>query len=59
MAISDRAKEITEEIYVLYGTGTGWLFGIDPRFKQGIYAIVQATLDFDIVQATLDFDKED
>ena len=46
MAISEKAKEITDEIYTLYGTGTGWLFGIDAKFRGSVEAIVNVTLQF-------------
>lgn len=46
MAISEKAKKITELIYKSYGTGTGYLFGIPPESKPTIEAIVDATLSF-------------
>ncbi len=46
MAISEYAKEITDKIYVAYGSGSGFLFGLPPIHRDAIEAIVQVTLDF-------------
>ena len=45
MAISDEAKKITEHIYIVYGSGTGVLFGIPPASHGAVEAIVQVTID--------------
>lgn len=45
MAISDKAKELTECIYKGYGSETGYLFGIPPDKREAVEAIVQCTLD--------------
>ena len=45
MAISDKAKRITERIYLAYGTDSGYLFGILPNYRSAVEAIVQFTLD--------------
>ena len=45
MAISQIAKDITERIYVLYGSDTGWLFGIPPDLRFAVVGIVQCVLD--------------
>lgn len=45
MAISNRAKEITNGIYGAYGSGSGYLFGIEPHNRSGVEAIVQVVLD--------------
>jgi len=47
MAISDRAREITHEIYCAYGSGTGYLFGIEPDKRRAVEAIVQKVLDYE------------
>jgi len=44
MAISERAKEITDNIYTAYGSGTGVLFGIPSAFREGVRAIVQSAI---------------
>jgi hypothetical protein len=45
MAISKRAIDLTDGIYVAYGSGSGYLFGIEPNKKEAVKAIVQVTLD--------------
>mgnify|MGYP001597682946 CR=1 FL=1 len=45
MAISKRAMDLTDGIYVSYGSGSGYLFGIEPDRKEAVKAIVQAVLD--------------
>lgn len=45
MAISNRAKEITDGIYRAYGSGSGYLFGIPPEHRLAIESIVQVVLD--------------
>ena len=46
MAIGEKAKEITEKIYQAYGSETGVLFGIPPKQRASVEAIVQATITF-------------
>lgn len=45
MAISEKAKRITEHIYKAYGSDSGYLFGILPNYRSAVEAIVQCTLD--------------
>ena len=45
MAISQRAKDLTENIYLAFGSGTGWLFGISPDLRLAVEGIVQCVLD--------------
>lgn len=45
MAISKRAIDLTDGIYVAYGSGSGYLFGIQPDKKEAVKAVVQVTLD--------------
>jgi len=45
MAISQRAMDLTENIYLCYGSGTGCLFGIPPDLRYAVEAIVQSVLD--------------
>ena len=45
MAISQKAKDMTEKIYVYYGSDTGWLFGIPPDLRFAVVGIVQCVLD--------------
>jgi hypothetical protein len=45
MAISKRAIDLTDGIYVAYGSGSGYLFGIQPDKKEAVKAVVQVILD--------------
>lgn len=45
MAISKRAIDLTDGIYVAYGSGSGYLFGIQPDKKEAVKAIIQVVLD--------------
>ena len=45
MAISDRAKEIVDHIYIAYGSHSGILFGIPADCRSAVEAVVQVTLD--------------
>ena len=44
MAISKAAKNITEQIYIAYGSGSGVLFGIKPTERLAVEAVVQCVL---------------
>ena len=50
MAISEKAKRVTEMIYVYYGSGTGYLFGIPPEFRLAVEAIVSVALDINLIE---------
>jgi hypothetical protein len=41
----ERAKRITDLIYHAYGSGTGYLFGIEPRWRSSVEAIVKITIE--------------
>lgn len=41
----ERAKRITDLIYHAYGSGTGYLFGIEPRWRSSVEAIVKLTIE--------------
>ncbi|MDP2951813.1 MAG: hypothetical protein Q8O76_00675 [Chloroflexota bacterium] len=43
--IKERAKRITDLIYHAYGSGTGYLFGIDPQWRSSVEAIVKITIE--------------
>ena len=43
--IKERAKQITDLIYQAYGSGTGYLFGIEPRWRSSVEAIVRITIE--------------
>ena len=45
MSISEKSKKITEILYVLYGSSTGYLFGVPPEKRQAVEAIVSCVLD--------------
>ena len=47
MAVSERAKGITEKIYLYYGSGTGYLFGIPPEHRRAVESIVEIVLSFE------------
>lgn len=38
------AKEITDKIYKLYGSDSGYLFGIKPEYKSVVESIVSLTI---------------
>jgi len=43
--ITKEAEEITEKIYRAYGSGTGFLFGIESKRRKAVEAIIQCVLD--------------
>ncbi len=45
MAISERAKQITDQIYRAYGTDSGHLFGLPPSARSAVEAIVSIVLE--------------
>ena len=45
MPISPDAKRIADKLYVLYGSDSGYLFGIPPERRNSVEAIVQATIE--------------
>ena len=45
--ITNHAKEITNRIYIAYGSDTGVLFGIPLNWRFSIESIVQCTIDFE------------
>jgi len=45
--ISKEAKAIIDHIYIVYGSDTGYLFGIPPDKRYGVEAIVQCVLDIE------------
>jgi len=45
MAISEEAKRITRKVYELYGSDSGYLFGIPPEYRWGVEAVVQVVLE--------------
>ena len=47
MAISEKAKAVTQKIYNAYGSGTGYLFGIPPEHRYAVEAIVDVVLEHD------------
>ena len=44
MAISKEAKELAEVIYKVYGSYTGYLFGIEPSKRFAVESIIQFVL---------------
>lgn len=45
MAISKKAIDLTDGIYVAYGSDSGYLFGIEPDKKEAVKAVVQVIID--------------
>ena len=45
MAISQRARDLTDNIYKMFGSSTGYLFSLGPWCRDGVEAIVQCVLD--------------
>ena len=45
MPISQEAKIIANKIYRMYGSDSGYLFGISPEKKPFVEAIIQATIE--------------
>jgi len=45
MAISKRARDLTDNIYQVFGSSTGHLFGLKPDRRGSVEAIVQCVLD--------------
>lgn len=41
------ADRITSKIYKLYGSDTGYLFGIEPEHKAAVKSIVQLVLEME------------
>ena len=41
----EQVDEITGNLYVLYGTGSGCIFGLRPDQRDVVHAIVQCTLE--------------
>ena len=41
----DKAKEISDRIYRLYGSDSGYLLGIPPELKTAVEAIVKLTVN--------------
>ncbi len=46
MAISKRAVKITDLIYRVYGSSSGWLFGISPDYRSAVEGIVESAIAF-------------
>ena len=40
-----RAREIWDLLYKAYGSGTGYLFGIEPGHKTAVLHIIEFTLE--------------
>lgn len=45
MPISSNAKRIADRIYKVWGSDSGYLFGIPPEKKYQVETIVQATIE--------------
>lgn len=37
--------EVTEELYMAYGSDSGWLFGIEPNLRPAVRGIVKIILE--------------
>lgn len=52
------AKEITERIYKMYGTDSGFLFGLPPTFGDLLPSSTKDLIET-IIKIALKIDKED
>ncbi len=41
------AERITNELYKAYGSDTGYLLGLEPKYRDTVQVIVKFTLDYD------------
>ena len=44
--LKEKAKEVADQIYAAYGSGTGILFGIESHLRRSVEWIVKITLEF-------------
>lgn len=44
MADQQKIEKITARIYDMYGSHTGYLFGIEPRHRGSVESVVKVTL---------------
>ncbi len=42
--MTEKFKEVTDELYRLFGTDTGYIFGFPPDQKSNVEAIVKGVL---------------
>ena len=50
MTKEERAREITNGLYEAYGSDSGYLFSIEPKYRDSVQAIVEYTLSTVIVE---------
>ena len=43
--MAKEAKEITDMLYEEYGSDSGYLLGIEPKYRKSVQVIVRFTLD--------------
>lgn len=46
MTNEQKGEKITDALYKKYGSDTGYLFGIEPKYRDGVQVIVRFTLDY-------------
>ncbi len=42
----NKAEKITSALYEAYGSDTGHLFGLEPKYRDTVQVIVKFTLDY-------------
>ncbi len=47
MSNEQEVKKITDELYRVYGSDTGYLLGLEPKYRDTVRVIVKFTLDYD------------
>jgi len=45
MEVKEEAKEITNTLYAVYGSDTGYLFGLHPSERQIVEVIVKIAIE--------------
>ena len=43
----NKAERITNELYKAYGSDTGYLLGLELKYRETVQVIVKFTLDYD------------
>ena len=46
MSNEQEVKKITNELYKTYGSDTGHLLGLEPKYQETVERIVKFTLDY-------------
>lgn len=46
MTRKQKIQKITDELYRTYGTDSGHLLGLEPKYRDTVQAIIRFTLDY-------------